>query len=132
MWHKKAVCVRCGALKREALTRCSCGFLPFSDYERARALILSELFSVGSLAIGRAPTDLQRISAEIRSGRPYLFDAAEEQTAVDAARELDTAAQKRHKKNRLLLSIVGIVLVLMLGFLLWQRLTQSLLQTGVE
>lgn len=93
---KKAVCVACGAFKKSALVTCSeCDYQPASEYEAARSLILSETFTVGKMTIGRPAKELQKISADIRSGRPYLFDAEEQRRVVEHYREYEAAKAKR-------------------------------------
>src|SRR5688572_7404447 len=119
MWGKNAICVRCGAYKRRSLIRCrSCAYEPGSDYEAARALILSLNTGASTTAVGRSEAELKRIGADIRSGRPYLFDPAEEQKALRAVDELKQIESKKHRRNQAIR--VGVVLViLLLAYILW-------------
>ncbi len=118
MWLKKAVCVRCGRFKHRPLVRCTgCGYHPGSDYEMARALILTETGHAGEAIAGRSRPELKRIAAEIRSGRPYLFDPNEEQVVLYAHRHLQEIARKKRIRNRALgigaaLLIAGILYLL--------------------
>lgn len=119
MWGKNAICVRCGAYKRRPLIRCrGCGYEPASDYESARALILSLNAGAQATIVGRSEAELKRIGADIRSGRPYLFDHAEEQKALRAVDTLKEIDRKKHLRNQTIR--VGVVLVvLILAFVLW-------------
>ena len=92
---KKAVCVACGAFKRDALTTCpECKYRPASEYEVARSLILSQALGVGNITIGRSAEDLAKISADIRAGRPYYFDAEEQRRVAEHYREYGAAKAK--------------------------------------
>jgi len=82
---KKAVCIRCGTFKKEAFATCpECGLAPKTDYEAARALILSELTFYGDTEVGRNMEELEAISQSIKSGRPYPIDGEEQKTVVRA------------------------------------------------
>ena len=115
---KKAVCVACGAFKRDALVGCpECDYRPASEYEVARSLILSQAFTAGKMAIGRTAEELMKISADIRSGRPYLFDAEEQRRVVEHYREYEAAKAKRPTFGFLrwlvpLLLIIGVIVAL--------------------
>ena len=117
MGRKQSVCVSCGRFKRRALVRCKhCGYLPDTDYEIARALILSRQVQAGEAIVGRSPPELERIAAQIQGGRPYLFDPNEEQTALYAHRHLqDLAAGKRRRHAAL--AIVLAALLFGIGYL---------------
>ncbi len=119
---KKAVCVACGAFKNDALVTCpECGYQPESEYEVARSLILSQKFSVGQTTIGRTADELQKVADDIRSGRPYYFDAEEQRRVAELYREYEAAQSKRPALGFLkwlvpLLLIGGLLLAL-----LWPR-----------
>jgi hypothetical protein len=113
MLRKQSVCVSCGRFKRRALIRCKrCGYLPSSDYEIARAVILSRQMQAGATVIGRSPSELKRIAAEIRGGRPYLFDPDEEQIALYAYRHAHDAAGKIRRNIVVAISIAVLILVI--------------------
>jgi hypothetical protein len=118
MWSKNAICVACGGYKKRAWQRCAhCGREPESDYELARALILSLNTGVTTTPVGRSETELKRIGGDIRSGRPYLFDPAEEQKALSAVQELKDLERRKQRRNQMIR--VGIVVaVLLLAFIL--------------
>lgn len=119
MWGKNAICVACGAYKRGAWERCKqCGREPTSDYELARALILS-LKTEEAAAIGRSEAELKRIGGDIRIGRPYLFDPAEEQKALVAVEALRELERKKHRRNQLIR--IGVVAaILIVAYLFWR------------
>jgi hypothetical protein len=80
---KKAVCIRCGAFKKDAFSSCpDCGLTPKTDFEAARALILSEKTAYGETEIGRTIVELENISEAIRGGRPYPIDGEEQKIVV--------------------------------------------------
>lgn len=92
---KKAVCVACGAFKGDALVSCpECNYQPASDYEVARSVILSQAFTVDKVTIGRTAEELEKISAEIRGGRPYYFDAEEQRRVAEHYREYGAVRPK--------------------------------------
>ena len=81
----KAVCIRCGTFKKNAFATCpDCGLTPKTDYEAARALILSEQTLYGDTEIGRSTEELEAISQSIKSGRPYPIDGEEQKAVVRA------------------------------------------------
>lgn len=83
----KSVCVRCGAFKKSATTTCgACHYTPESEYEIARSLILSKSSNLGETTIGRDADALKAIAKDIAGGRPYYFDAEEQQQVVEAYR----------------------------------------------
>ncbi len=118
-----AVCVTCGAIKKAAVERCpQCGYEPESEYEVARALILSKAFPAGNRIIGRSLDELRAIGEQIRSGRPYYFDPHEQQTVVEAYRDYLDAKSGRHA-SVFLKWLVPLLLILVLATvsLLWFR-----------
>ena len=85
MKKKKAVCIRCGTFKKDAFAACpECGLAPETDYEAARALILSEQTLYGDTEIGRSMEELEAISQSIKNGRPYPIDGEEQKAVVRA------------------------------------------------
>jgi hypothetical protein len=116
--RRQAVCVSCGAFKRRVLARCKhCGYLPDTDYEIARALILSPQTQAGEAVVGRSPPELERIAAAIRAGRPYLFDPNEEQVALLAQRHLrDLAGARRRRRLAIALGAGALVV----GLIVWR------------
>jgi hypothetical protein len=80
---KTAICIRCGTFKKDAFATCKeCDLAPATDFEAARALILSEKQLYGEFAIGRSMEELEEISTAIRNGKPYPIDGEEQNLAV--------------------------------------------------
>jgi hypothetical protein len=118
----RAVCVRCGTVKQEALAACAaCDYTPESEYEVARALILSKRFAVGDVSIGRPDSELEAIGEQIRGGRPYYFDPEEQRVVIEAYRSVAQAKSSR-RTSRFLKWLVPVLLILgLLVALLWPR-----------
>lgn len=119
----RAVCVTCGAFKKAAVESCpECGYEPESEYEVARALILSKQFPAGNRIIGRSVDELRAIGEQIRGGRPYYFDAQEQQIVVEAYRDHTNAKSGRHA-SVFLKWLIPLLLLLILAAvsLLWSR-----------
>jgi hypothetical protein len=80
---KTAVCIRCGTFKKDAFASCKkCNLKPTSDFEAARALILSEKKTYGNVEIGRSLEELKNISTTIQKGKPYPIDGEEQNLVV--------------------------------------------------
>ena len=118
----EAVCVACGALKKAAVERCAqCGYEPESEYEVARALILSKQFPAGRQTIGRPVDELRTIAEQIRSGRPYYFDSQEQQRVVEAYRDYNDARAGRHAFAFLKWLIPLLLIMIFAAAWLWFR-----------
>ncbi|WP_455200894.1 hypothetical protein, partial [Kaarinaea lacus] len=69
--------------KKDAFASCpDCGLAPKTDFEGARALILSEKTVYDKTEIGRTIEELEEISKAIKSGRPYPIDGEEQKIVV--------------------------------------------------
>jgi hypothetical protein len=72
-----AVCIRCGAIKRGALTPCpECGFEPREKEEKAQSMVLIDRFL--------SKEDLSAISERIKSGQPVSYPGELMQGFADA------------------------------------------------
>lgn len=81
----QAICIRCGSFKKDAFATCKeCDLTPKTDFEAARALILSVKTSYGDTEIGKSLDELKVISEQIRAGRPYAIDGDEQTRVVRA------------------------------------------------
>jgi len=81
----KAVCIRCGTFKKDALATCSsCQLIPKTDFEAARALILSLQTEYAGVQVGKTIEELKNISEQIKSGRPFAIDGDEQSRVVRA------------------------------------------------
>ena len=79
----KAICIRCGTFKKDAFAACKeCALEPKTDFEAARALILSEKTIYGTTSIGKSIEELEEISEAIKNGRPYPIDGEEQKLVV--------------------------------------------------
>jgi len=116
----KAVCIRCGAFKKDAFATCKqCELTPKTDFEAARALILSEKNVYGDVVIGKTAEELQMISESIRAGRPFPIDGDEQTRVVRAYYAyLKTLPQKKwyQRRKNLLITITILALVVVAGF----------------
>lgn len=112
----------CGALKKGAQVACAeCGLEPKSEYEVARALILSRRFTAGETTIGRTSEELRVIAQGIRAGRPYRFDPEEQERVVEQYRILARVESKR-PALAFIKWIIPLALILgLLLALLWPR-----------
>jgi len=84
----------------------------------ARSLILSKNSTLGETVIGRGMDELKAIAKDIADGRPYYFDAEEQQQVVEAYRAHLTTNTKQRSLGFLrwlipLLLILGLVAALM-------------------
>ena len=119
---KKAVCIRCGTFKKDAFATCSeCNLTPKTDFEAARALILSEKTVYGDTEIGRTIEELEEISNAIQSGRPYPIDGEEQKIVVrEYWNYLKTQPPPKNRLRKLLLWGGSVIVILsILGILAW-------------
>ncbi len=79
-----ALCIRCGSFKKNHVAVCpGCRFLPTDDEDIAKSRMLDfpYSFATGSngdvFETGRTVDELQIISEQIKSGKPYDFPAEE-------------------------------------------------------
>ncbi len=119
---KKAVCIRCGAYKKSAFAKCpNCDLIPKTDFEAARALILSEKTLFGETEIGRSIEELEEISNSIKRGRPYPIDGEEQKMVVRAYWEfLKSQPPPRNKLQKYFLwGGLTILSLIIIGTLIW-------------
>ena len=114
---KKAVCIRCGTFKKDAFSTCKkCDLTPETDFEAARALILSEETLYGDVVIGKSAEELKSISESIRAGKPYPIDGDEQKRVVRAYYEyLKSIPPRKWYQTRKLLWVIVIVALLGTG-----------------
>jgi len=122
---KKAVCIRCGAFKKDAFASCpECKLTPKTDFEAARALILSEKTFYDEIEIGRTIEELDDISNAIRSGRPYPIDGEEQKFVVrEYWKYLKSQPPPQNRIRKILLwggsALIFITIVACLAWWLW-------------
>lgn len=112
----KAVCIRCGNFKKDAFSSCkACDWTPKTDFEAARALILSEQADYAGEIVGKSMEELQTISDSIRSGRPYAIDGEEQSRVVRAyysyLKTLPPRKWYQSKKVKIILALLLIMLI---------------------
>jgi hypothetical protein len=111
-----AICVRCGNDKRRPAGRCSrCGFLPASDEEKAKALILSLDYEIDGPS-ARTPAGLREIGGQIAAGSDYAFDPEEVRRVIAHAKTVFAVP-----RSRMLLDLVRWLAIplLALAAVLW-------------
>ncbi|NOK04113.1 MULTISPECIES: hypothetical protein [Myxococcus] len=116
-----AVCVRCGNSKVGAFTPCTgCGLDPAAHgTERelqARSLLLTERYLPGG--------ELEEIGRKIRKGEPVAYDAGLLAQITEDLRtqKLPIVSKSAPGCSVALWVVVGVLLVLAVGFLLMSRL----------
>jgi hypothetical protein len=98
MWLQmsRAVCTRCGEKKRQPILRCQrCGFMPHTDSDKAKAIILSLFYQREEEYLGKTEKELTQIAADITSGKPYQFDETEVNRVIKYARMVEAISTKR-------------------------------------
>ena len=107
-----AVCLQCGEIKMGAWTPCrNCGHTPADDEDKAKHLFLSDHIL--------SAADIDRVSADIRKGKPPQFDAAQLGEMLAAMKSMPTTPQVDVRKVKIgcfvvLAVIVGVVVWLVL------------------
>ena len=117
MGKDKAVCIRCGSFKKQAFSVCpECGLKPKTDFEAARALILSEKTVIGDTEIGHTLEELKEIADAIRRGRPFPIDGEYQKTVVrEYYKHLKSMPQPKWPARRVLKWTAVLLLVLILA-----------------
>ncbi len=83
-----AVCINSGDLKKSPLKKCpKCGFVPKTEEEKAKSLILSLNYEMDGVYKGQSRERLLEIAELIKQKR-YSFDEAEVAAVVAYAREV--------------------------------------------
>ena len=112
----KAICIRCGEFKKHAFDTCkACDWTPKTDFEAARALILSLEADYAGQTIGKSIEELKSISESIRSGRPYAIDGEEQSRVVRAyysyQKTLPATKWYQSRKFKTIVVLVALVIV---------------------
>ena len=114
----KAICIRCGSYKKNAFDACKeCDLKPASDFEAARALILSEKTMYGNASVGKPLEELVEISKAIKSGRPYPIDGDEQNRVVRVYYEYlqSQPAPKWYQSKKFKWIVAGIIFLAILA-----------------
>ena len=84
-----SICTKCGTPKKRPADTCrKCGFVPLTDDEKAKSLILSTAYEIRGEYRGKSIEELKAISAAIQAGKPYDFDPGEVRSVIEFAREV--------------------------------------------
>lgn len=84
-----SICTKCGIRKNRPTDRCvECGFVPQTDEEKAKSLILSTAYEIRGEYLGKSIDELEAISTAIQAGRPYGFDPDEVKSVIAYAHEV--------------------------------------------
>lgn len=72
-----AICISCGSTKNAPSRRCgACGFLPVSDEDKAKSVIVSLDYEIDGVYRGKTKQELIKIADSIRD-KSYKFDSEE-------------------------------------------------------
>jgi hypothetical protein len=119
-----AICLQCGATKKEPYAQCDeCGFQPTDDESLAKSVYLSLGRYDTPAEQSRYEYELKRLANELRSGREIEFDG--EDLARLHAQKLDVESVDDATALRYLLRVVfpGLLFLLVLiGVLIMLRL----------
>jgi hypothetical protein len=108
-----AICLRCGARKHGAWTRCpDCGFLPEDDEDLARSILVSDHVLDG--------TGLDDVSRRIQEGQPVGFDP-DEVDAIVAEVRVNPDYLTMPLGLRIVIWIPIVILLLLIGLFVWTR-----------
>lgn len=84
-----SVCAKCGFSKKRPTDKCGkCGFVPQTDEEKAKSLILSTAYEIRGEYRGKKVDELKTIAAAIQAGKHYEFDPDEVRSVIAYAREV--------------------------------------------
>ena len=118
----RSVCVSCGQLKKRALEPCpACNYAPSRDYEIARALLLSEVFTINEdVQLGMPYERLEEISRDIQSGRPYPFNHQDQEKVLyEYRRFIRSNSEAQYEFNCKKVVIMSIVVSVLAGLVLY-------------
>jgi len=72
-----AICIKCGHVKKRLIDVCeSCGFLPDSSKDKAKAMILSTEYDIGDEYLGMSKEELLALAPIVSAGE-YRFNERE-------------------------------------------------------
>ncbi|WP_156956462.1 hypothetical protein [Stenoxybacter acetivorans] len=85
-----SVCINCGVEKKHPMSKCSnCGFVPTSNEDKAKSLILSLDYEIDDEYCGKTKEELKVIAIELQFGNSYDFDPLEVKAVVDYSHRVD-------------------------------------------
>jgi len=81
-----AICINCGHIKSGPAHKCKkCGFVPSSDEEKAKSIILSLDYELDGEYKGKTKEELEGIAEKIHKGIPYKFKESEVENVINYA-----------------------------------------------
>jgi hypothetical protein len=117
-----AVCINSGDLKKSPMAKCpKCGFVPKTDEEKAKSLILSLNYEIDGVYKGQTRERLLEIAEQVKQKR-FNFDEAEVNAVIAHAHKILSVPPSILLKDGLRwLLWPAILLVLMVCILIWSR-----------
>jgi hypothetical protein len=117
-----AVCINSGDLKKSPMEKCPrCGFVPKTDEEKAKSLILSLNYEIDGVYKGQTKERLLEV-AELVKQKRFSFDQAEVDAVVAYAHKvLSVPSSTLLKDGFKWLLWPGVLLALMVCILIWRR-----------
>ena len=113
----KSICVQCGKSKQSYLDRCdSCGFLPASDEDFARGLLLSTEYENDSLDLPKSEEELNLLRIKIEAGQSNIFDEKEVERAVKFLEEMRDFQNGLNYRKLIFMIIFPVLTVLVAVF----------------
>ena len=84
-----SVCIKCGALKKRPIQKCpNCHFMPQSNDDKAKSLVLSSAYEIDGSYCGKSINELKSIAKDIQEGKPYLFNGDEISNVITYAQKV--------------------------------------------
>ncbi len=94
-----AICISCGHAKRGPIAKCpNCGFVPKTDADKAKSLILSLNYEIDGVYKGQPKERLLEIGELVKQKR-YRFDVAEVDQVIAYAQKVLSVPPTRLLKD---------------------------------
>ena len=118
---KVAICINCGRNKHKPTVRCpACGFLPKTDEDRAKSLMLSMYYEIDGEYLGKSNEELLEIGRQLSAGT-YRFDDKEVQRIVTTAKKALELPPFSQMAGGLLRWLGPPIVVIAIALYLWLR-----------
>jgi ribosomal protein L40E len=83
-----AICINCGSIKRRPAQKCRvCGFLPLSDEDKAKSIIMSLNYEIAGEYRGKSKEELLKVASSIRD-KSYKFETEEVAAVIRYAQQV--------------------------------------------
>ena len=114
-----AICISCGSTKNAPSRRCgACGFLPVSDEDKAKSVIVSLDYEIGGNYRGKTRDELLRIATSLRD-KSYTFDPEEVANVVRNAKEVKSIPAAVLALDLIKWLALPLVILIGIAYLLW-------------